>query len=70
MVNFTIIIRFVFATFEAATQNSNHKTSSKIFESTSERANFLNRRLANIQSISQELGPEEFMIFKEEKTHM
>ena len=49
----------VFTIFEAATQNSNHKTLFKIFESTSERVNFLKRRLSNIQSIFQELVPEE-----------
>ena len=46
-------------TFEAATQNRNHKTLFKIFESTSERVNVLKRRLVNIQSIFQELVPEE-----------
>ena len=53
------IIWFVFITFEAATQNNNHKTLFKIFKSTSERVNFLKRRLANIQSIFQKLGPGE-----------
>ena len=48
-----------FTTFEAATQNRNHKTLFKIFESTSERVNVLKRRLVNIQSIFQELVPEE-----------
>ena len=56
---FTIIIRFVFTIFEAATQNSCHKTLLKISESTSERVNLLERRLANTQGIFQELGPEE-----------
>ena len=59
IVNFAIIIRFAFTTFETATQNKNYKTLFKIFESTSERVNFLKRRLANIQSIFQELVPEE-----------
>ena len=40
-----------FTTFEAATENRNHKTFFKIFESTSERVTVLKRRLANIQSI-------------------
>ena len=67
IVNFAIIVRFVFTTFEAATQNRNHKTLFKIFESTSERVNFLKRRLSNIQSIFQELVPEEHHVGFSEK---
>ena len=48
-----------FTTFEAPTLNRNCKTLFKIFESTSERVNILKRRLVNIQSIFQELVPEE-----------
>ena len=60
MVNFAIIIRLLLSTtFEAATQNRNHKTLFKIFESTSERVNVLKRKFVNIQSIFQELLPEE-----------
>ena len=57
--NFTTSSGSKIMTFEAATQNNNHKTLFKIFKSTSERVNFLKRRLANIQSIFQKLGPGE-----------